>query len=117
MSPYVPILGVLFFSAILLAVLLSMGQFIARTDLAIVVAALTSSLAWGARLPIGDLLGGLGVGAVGDHPFADSTLPTADRKRARSVLSGWYTTAAAGWVPTREFSILQRYRPAPSRLP
>ena len=43
-------------SAILLAVLLSMGQFIARTDLAIVVAALTSSLAWGARLPIGDLL-------------------------------------------------------------
>lgn len=59
-------------SAILLAVLLSMGQFIARTDLAIVVAALTSSLAWGARLPIGDLLGGLGNMfesnlAVGDH--------------------------------------------------
>lgn len=59
-------------AAILLAVLLTMGQFIARADLAVVVAALTSSLAWGARLPVGDLLGGLGNMfesnlAVGDH--------------------------------------------------
>lgn len=41
------------------ALLLALGQFISRTDLAVVVAALTSSLAWGARLPIGDLLGGV----------------------------------------------------------
>ncbi|MBP6785962.1 MAG: mechanosensitive ion channel family protein [Candidatus Promineofilum sp.] len=59
-------------SAILLAALLIMGQFIGRADLAVVVAALTSSLAWGARLPVGDLLGGLGNMfesnlAVGDH--------------------------------------------------
>lgn len=58
--------------AILIAALLIMGQFIARADLAVVVAALTSSLAWGARLPVGDLLGGLGNLfesnlAVGDH--------------------------------------------------
>lgn len=39
--------------------LLIVGQFVARDDLAVVVAALTSSLAWGARLPIGDLLGGI----------------------------------------------------------
>lgn len=41
------------------ALLLALGQFISRADLAVVVAALTSSLAWGARLPIGDLLGGV----------------------------------------------------------
>lgn len=57
---------------ILLAAILILGQFVARADLAIVIAALTSSLAWGARLPIGDLLGGLstlieGNLAVGDR--------------------------------------------------
>lgn len=45
-------------AAILTAATLALGQFISRADLAVVVAALTSSLAWGARLPIGDLLGG-----------------------------------------------------------
>jgi small-conductance mechanosensitive channel len=44
---------------IVAAIVLSLGQFIARADLAVVVAALTSSLAWGARLPIGDFLGGV----------------------------------------------------------
>ena len=58
--------------AILLAAILILGQFIQRADLALVIAALTSSLAWGARLPIGDLLGGLstlieGNLAVGDR--------------------------------------------------
>lgn len=42
-----------------LAFVLSLAQFVARADLAVVVAALTSSLAWGARLPIGDFLGGI----------------------------------------------------------
>ncbi len=46
-------------AAIFLGTLLAVGQFVARDDLALVVAALTSSLAWGARLPIGDLLGGI----------------------------------------------------------
>ena len=46
-------------SAIILGILLAVGQFVARDDLALVMAALTSSLAWGARLPIGDLLGGM----------------------------------------------------------
>ena len=46
-------------SAIILGILLAVGQFVARDDLALVMAALTSSLAWGARLPIGDLLGGI----------------------------------------------------------
>lgn len=41
------------------ALLLVLGQFISRDDLAIVIAALATSLAWGARLPIGDLLGGV----------------------------------------------------------
>ncbi len=58
--------------AILLAAILILGQFVARADLALVIAALTSSLAWGARLPIGDVLGGLstlieGNLAVGDR--------------------------------------------------
>lgn len=44
---------------IFIALMLILGQFLNRGDLAVVVAALTSSLAWGARLPIGDLLGGL----------------------------------------------------------
>lgn len=44
---------------ILAAFVLSLAQFVARADLAVVVAALTSSLAWGARLPIGDFLGGI----------------------------------------------------------
>jgi small-conductance mechanosensitive channel len=46
-------------SAIVAAFVLSLAQFVARDDLAVVVAALTSSLAWGARLPIGDFLGGI----------------------------------------------------------
>lgn len=46
-------------AAIVTAALLSLGQFVDRADLAIVVAALTSSLAWGARLPLSDLLGGI----------------------------------------------------------
>lgn len=46
-------------TAIFVGTLFIVGQFVARDDLAIVVAALTSSLAWGARLPIGDLLGGI----------------------------------------------------------
>lgn len=46
-------------TAILLGALLAVGQFVARDDLALVVAALTSGLTWGARLPIGDLLGGI----------------------------------------------------------
>jgi small-conductance mechanosensitive channel len=41
------------------ATVLSIGQFVPRTDLAVVIAALTSGLTWGARLPIGDLLGGI----------------------------------------------------------
>lgn len=45
--------------AILLAVVLSLGQFVPRAELAVVIAALTSGLTWGARLPIGDLLGGI----------------------------------------------------------
>lgn len=45
--------------AIVIAFLLIMGQFIDLTDLAIIVTALTSALAWGARLPVSDLLGGM----------------------------------------------------------
>lgn len=41
------------------ATLLILGQFIDRADLAVVVAALTTSLTWGARLPIADILGGI----------------------------------------------------------
>jgi small conductance mechanosensitive channel len=59
-------------SALLAAFVLSLAQFVARDDLAVVVAALTSSLAWGARLPIGDFLGGINnifesSLVVGDH--------------------------------------------------
>ena len=41
------------------ATVLSVGQFVPRADLAVVIAALTSGLTWGARLPIGDVLGGI----------------------------------------------------------
>lgn len=41
------------------AVVLSLGQFVPRAELAVVITALTSGLAWGARLPVGDLLGGI----------------------------------------------------------
>lgn len=64
--------------AILLAVLLIMGQFINRADLAVVVAALTSSLAWGARLPIDDLLGGI-------SNIFESNLAVGDRIRYKQV--------------------------------
>ena len=42
-----------------LATVLAIGQFVPRADLAVVIAALTSGLTWGARLPIGDVLGGI----------------------------------------------------------
>lgn len=45
--------------ALVAALVLALGQFIPRGELAVVITALTSSLTWGARLPIGDLLGGL----------------------------------------------------------
>ncbi len=45
--------------AISIAVALVVGQFVSLTDLAIIVTALTSALAWGARLPVSDLLGGI----------------------------------------------------------
>jgi small-conductance mechanosensitive channel len=41
------------------ATVLSIGQFVPRADLAVIIAALTSGLTWGARLPIGDVLGGI----------------------------------------------------------
>ena len=44
---------------ILVAVVLSLGQFVPRAELAVVIAALTSGLTWGARLPVGDILGGI----------------------------------------------------------
>jgi small-conductance mechanosensitive channel len=43
--------------AIIGGLLFILGQFIPRSELAVVVTALTGSLAWGARLPISDLLG------------------------------------------------------------
>lgn len=51
--------SIIAFTAIVAGTLLAAAQFIARDDLALIVAALTSGLAWGARLPIGDLLGGI----------------------------------------------------------
>jgi small-conductance mechanosensitive channel len=51
--------SVIALTTIFTGTLLIVGQFVARDDLVVVVAALTSSLAWGARLPIGDLLGGI----------------------------------------------------------
>lgn len=60
------------------AALLCLGQFISRDDLAVVVAALTSSLAWGARLPIGDLLGGI-------SNIFESNLAVGDRIEYRQV--------------------------------
>ena len=60
------------------AILLIMGQFIARADLAVVIAALTSSLAWGARLPIGDLLGGI-------TNIFESNLAVGDRIRYKQL--------------------------------
>lgn len=65
-------------TAILAATLLSLGQFIDRADLAVVVAALTSSLAWGARLPLSDLLGGL-------TNIFESNLAVGDRIRYKQV--------------------------------
>lgn len=65
-------------TAIFVALLLIMGQFINRADLAIVVAALTSSLAWGARLPIGDLLGGI-------SNIFESNLAVGDRIRYKQL--------------------------------
>lgn len=41
------------------AFILILGQFVDLTDLAIIVTALTSAVAWGARLPVSDLLGGI----------------------------------------------------------
>lgn len=64
--------------AIVTALILSLGQFIARSDLGVIVAALTSSLAWGARLPILDLLGGL-------VSIFESNLSVGDRIRYRQL--------------------------------
>mgnify|MGYP001162868398 FL=1 len=60
------------------ALVLALGQFISRADLAVVVAALTSSLTWGARLPIGDLLGGI-------SNVLESNLAVGDRITYRQV--------------------------------
>lgn len=46
-------------TTIVIALILVMGQFVSLTDLAIVITALTSALAWGARLPVSDVLGGI----------------------------------------------------------
>lgn len=64
--------------AIATALVLALGQFISRADLAVVVAALTSSLTWGARLPIGDLLGGI-------SNVLESNLAVGDRINYRQV--------------------------------
>ena len=45
--------------AIIIAIVLALGQIVPRAELAVVIAALTSGLTWGARLPVGDVLGGL----------------------------------------------------------
>jgi small-conductance mechanosensitive channel len=60
------------------AAFLIFGQFIDRADLAVVIAALTSSLAWGARLPIGDILGGI-------SNIFESNLAVGDRIQYRQV--------------------------------
>ncbi|HEY1408747.1 MAG TPA: mechanosensitive ion channel family protein [Promineifilum sp.] len=59
-------------AALVLAFYLALSQFMDRADLAVVIAALTTSLTWGARLPIGDILGGMSNLfeshlAIGDH--------------------------------------------------
>ncbi len=46
-------------AVIIVAIVLAMAQFVPRAELAVVIAALTSGLTWGARLPVGDILGGL----------------------------------------------------------
>lgn len=47
-------------AALATAFVISLGQFVALTALAVVATALTSSLAWGGRLIVGDFLGGIG---------------------------------------------------------
>lgn len=47
-------------AALTTAFVISLGQFVALSALAVVVTALASSLAWGARLLVGDFLGGIG---------------------------------------------------------
>jgi small-conductance mechanosensitive channel len=64
--------------ALVVASVLSLGQFIDRADLAVVIAALTTSLTWGARLPIGDLLGGISA-------IFESALSVGDRIIYRQV--------------------------------
>ena len=44
---------------IFIAAALILGQFVGLSDLAIFITALTSALAWGARLPVSDVLGGI----------------------------------------------------------
>jgi small-conductance mechanosensitive channel len=63
---------------LVVAAVLSLGQFIDRADLAVVVAALTTSLTWGARLPIGDILGGI-------SSIFESNLSVGDRIIYRQV--------------------------------
>lgn len=64
--------------AITTATILILGQFISRADLAVVIAALTSGLTWGARLPIGDLLGGI-------SNIFESNLSVGDRIQYRQL--------------------------------
>lgn len=56
------------------AIVLSLGQFVPRGELAVVIAALTSSLTWGARLPIGDLLGGISTLFENNYTVGDRIL-------------------------------------------
>ena len=103
--------------AILLAAILILGQFILRTDLALVIAALTSSLAWGARLPIGDLLGGLstlveGNLAVGDRieyrQFDRQVTGTVEKVELR-YLSVRAQTGELTTIPFGELRIFRNY--------
>lgn len=45
--------------AIAVAIVLALGQFFSWSDLAVIATALTSALAWGARLQVSDVLGGI----------------------------------------------------------
>ncbi len=65
-------------SVIFTAAFMIFGQFVERADLAVVFAALSSSLTWGARLPIGDLLGGL-------SNIFESNLAVGDRIRYKHI--------------------------------
>lgn len=86
--------------AIIAALTLAMGQFISRADLAVLIAALTSSLAWGARLPVGDLLGGF-------SNIVESNLAVGDRIAYRQ-----YDVLVDGIVETVDLRFLSVRTPA-----